>query len=97
MTNKVHGSRSVIAALLGNVIVTFMKTIMAIFSGSASMFAESVHSFADTLNQSLLLVGLKRSKKPADASIFFVRISLTPAGSSSIFKYSGYNIVLITT
>ena len=68
MTNKVHGSRSVIAALLGNVIVTFMKTIMAIFSGSASMFAESVHSFADTLNQSLLLVGLKRSKKPADAS-----------------------------
>lgn len=30
------------------------------------MFAESVHSVADTLNQSLLLIGLKRSKKPAD-------------------------------
>ncbi len=68
MTNKVHGSKSVIAALLGNVIVTSIKTMVAFFSGSASMFAESVHSFADTLNQSLLLVGLKRSKKPADAS-----------------------------
>jgi len=30
------------------------------------MFAESIHSLADTLNQSLLLIGLKRSKKPAD-------------------------------
>lgn len=37
-------------------------------TGSASMFAEAVHSFADTLNQSLLLVGIKRSKKPADSA-----------------------------
>ncbi len=53
-------------ALIGNSIVTILKTIVAFFSGSASMFAESVHSFADTLNQSLLLVGIKRSNKPAD-------------------------------
>ncbi len=66
MSHKVHGSVSVISALFGNTIVTILKTIAAIFSGSTSMFAESVHSFADTLNQSLLLVGLKRSKKPAD-------------------------------
>ena len=32
------------------------------------MFAESIHSFADTLNQSLLLIGLKRSRRPADLS-----------------------------
>jgi len=32
------------------------------------MFAEAVHSFADTLNQSLLLIGIKRSKKPADSA-----------------------------
>lgn len=65
---EVMGNRSVIAALLGNLIVTIFKTIVAFFSGSASMFAESIHSFADTLNQSLLLVGIKRSKKPADHS-----------------------------
>lgn len=68
MSHKVQGNRSVIAALLGNIFVTIMKTAVAIFSGSASMFAESVHSFADTLNQSFLLVGLKRSKRPADTS-----------------------------
>ncbi|MFA6386602.1 MAG: cation diffusion facilitator family transporter [Candidatus Paceibacterota bacterium] len=68
MSHKMEGSKSVIAALVGNIFVTIIKTIVAITSGSASMFAESVHSFADTLNQSLLLVGLKRSSRPADDS-----------------------------
>src|ERR1035437_1323883 len=68
MSNKTQGNRSVTAALFGNTFVTIIKTIVAVFSGSASMFAESVHSFADTLNQSLLLIGLKRSKRPADES-----------------------------
>ena len=61
-----QGKKSVIAALFGNTFVTIIKTIIFFTTGSASMFAESVHSFADTLNQSLLLIGLKRSKKPAD-------------------------------
>ena len=60
------GNRSVVSALIGNFFVTIFKTIIAVATGSTSMFAESVHSFADTLNQSLLLIGLKRSKKPAD-------------------------------
>lgn len=68
MSNGTHGNRSVTAALVGNIFVTILKTIVAIVSGSASMFAESVHSFADTLNQSLLLIGLKRSRRPADES-----------------------------
>ncbi|MFA6392911.1 MAG: cation diffusion facilitator family transporter [Candidatus Paceibacterota bacterium] len=66
MSHKTQGNKSVTAALIGNTFVTIIKSIVAIFSGSASMFAESVHSFADTLNQSLLLIGLKRSKRPAD-------------------------------
>lgn len=66
MSHKSHSNASVIAALAGNIFVTIIKTIVAVVSGSASMFAESIHSFADTLNQSLLLIGLKRSKKPAD-------------------------------
>ena len=66
MLNKTQGNKSVIYALFGNVFVTIIKTVVAIISGSASMFAESIHSFADTLNQSLLLIGLKRSKRPAD-------------------------------
>ncbi|MFA6999602.1 MAG: cation diffusion facilitator family transporter [Candidatus Paceibacterota bacterium] len=66
MSHKTQGNKSVTSALIGNTFVTIIKSIVAIFSGSASMFAESVHSFADTLNQSLLLIGLKRSKRPAD-------------------------------
>lgn len=68
MSHKTQGNKSVIAALFGNTFVTIIKTIVSISSGSASMFAESIHSFADTLNQSLLLIGLKRSKRPADLS-----------------------------
>lgn len=60
------GNKSVIFALVGNTFVTIIKTMVAFLTGSTSMFAESVHSFADTLNQSLLLVGLRRSKKKAD-------------------------------
>lgn len=66
MIEKTHGTKSVITALLGNTFVTIIKTIVFFLTGSASMFAESIHSLADTLNQSLLLIGLKRSKKPAD-------------------------------
>lgn len=66
MSGHSHGTKSVIAALIGNTTVTILKTAVAVVTGSASMFAESVHSFADTLNQSLLLVGIRRSKKPAD-------------------------------
>lgn len=66
MPHKVQGNKSVLAALFGNTFVTIIKTTVAVSSGSTSMFAESIHSFADTLNQSLLLIGLKRSKRPAD-------------------------------
>ncbi len=66
MKTKSHGAKSTVTALVGNSIVTIIKIITAAMTGSASMVAESIHSFADTLNQSLLLVGIKRSKKPAD-------------------------------
>ncbi|MDB4992292.1 MAG: hypothetical protein JWL75_537 [Parcubacteria group bacterium] len=66
MQKHEQGKTSVMAALAGNVFITLIKTVAAISSGSVSMFAESVHSFADTLNQALLLIGIQRSKKPAD-------------------------------
>ena len=68
MKNKGNSSKPVISALIGNIFITIIKTIAAVFSGSASMFAESIHSFADTLNQTLLLIGLRRSKRPADSA-----------------------------
>ena len=66
MEQSAHGKTSVIAALVGNTFLAVIKTILAAMTGSVSMFAESVHSISDTLNQSLLLVGIQRSKRPAD-------------------------------
>lgn len=67
MEHHAQGKKSVTAALLGNSFVTIIKTLVFFLTGSASMFAEAVHSLADTLNQSLLLVGIQRSRKPADS------------------------------
>ena len=61
-----QGKKSVTFAFLGNTFVTIIKAVVFFATGSASMFAESIHSLADTLNQSLLLIGLHRSKRPAD-------------------------------
>ena len=54
----------VIAAIVGNTLVTASKFVAWALSGSSSMLAESIHSLADTANQILLLVGIQRSRKP---------------------------------
>jgi len=70
-SNHTHGFLPVAAALSGNIVVTLIKFFAAFISGSSALFSESIHSFADTSNQVLLLVGLKRSKKlPDDESVY---------------------------
>lgn len=53
--------KSVKVAITANALVCIMKFIVAFSGGSAAMFAEAVHSAADTANQALLWVGIKRS------------------------------------
>jgi cation diffusion facilitator family transporter len=60
--------RAIIAALLANIGIAITKFIAAAFSGSASMFAEGIHSMADSGNQILLIVGGKRAKRAATAA-----------------------------
>ncbi|MDH3277936.1 MAG: cation diffusion facilitator family transporter [Nitrosopumilus sp.] len=59
-------TKAVYAALFGNLGIAITKFIAAALTGSASMWAESYHSASDTVNQILLLLGIKISKKPAD-------------------------------
>lgn len=56
----------VIAGITANGIVTVAKFIGFSFSGSGAMLSEAFHSLADTINQAVLLFGLKRSERPAD-------------------------------
>ncbi len=58
-------TKAVYAALFGNLGIAITKFIAAIMTGSAAMWAESYHSASDTVNQILLLLGIKISKKPA--------------------------------
>lgn len=58
----------VLSALLGNIFITGIKFLGFSLTGSSAMFSEAVHSFADTANQGLLMIGLSRSsKKPSES------------------------------
>jgi cation diffusion facilitator family transporter len=63
-----HSNRVVIAALVGNVLVAATKLAAALITGSAAMMSEAVHTVADTGNEVLLLHGLRRAARPADAN-----------------------------
>ncbi len=57
---------AVLRAIIWNFIVTIMKFIGFIMSWSWALFAEAIHSFADTMNQVLLFIWIKKSQKKAD-------------------------------
>ncbi len=59
-------ARTVLTALVGNAFVMIIKFVAFLASGSGSMLSEAIHSAADTGNQLLLLVGLRRGEKAPD-------------------------------
>ena len=58
---------TVLVALAANVVVAIAKTFAALITGSASMTAESAHSWADSGNEIFLLIAERRSGRAPDA------------------------------
>ena len=63
-----ESKKAIYAAIAGNTAVAMTKFTAAAFTGSSAMLSEGIHSLVDTGNGGLLLVGISKRKKPADAA-----------------------------
>jgi cation diffusion facilitator family transporter len=57
--------KAILYALGANAGIAISKGAAALWTGSGAMLAETIHSVADCGNQVLLLIGMKRSARPA--------------------------------
>lgn len=66
MADGEESTLTVVVAILANFGIAIAKAVAGVISGSAALLSESAHSLADTTNEGLLLVAVKRSNRPAD-------------------------------
>ena len=64
MAGKGDSVKTILYALGANFAIFVAKAVAASITGSGAMLAEAVHSLADCGNQGLLLLGIKRAKRP---------------------------------
>lgn len=70
-STKSSSTAAVYAALIGDILVAISKVCAAIWTGSAAMTSEAIHSIVDTTNEILLLYGIHRSRQKPDTDYPF--------------------------
>lgn len=68
MSEKPHDTSHIIQSLLSNVALSAVKFAAAFYTGSGALLAEALHTATDSLNQILLLIGVRASSKKPDAT-----------------------------
>ncbi len=68
MAGEDHSTSHIIQSLMVNLVIAVGKGVAALLTGSGSMVAETLHSFADCGNQLLLLLGVRKSRAAPTAA-----------------------------
>jgi cation diffusion facilitator family transporter len=63
-----ESTRTIVIALVANIVIGIAKLIAGLVSGSTGLLAEAAHSAADSVNEVFLAVGLRRDRQPPDAT-----------------------------
>ncbi len=66
-----ESTKAVLLAVLANLFLSVTKLAAFLFSGSGAMLSEAIHSAADTGNQLLLFIGIRRSERPANTTFHY--------------------------
>ncbi len=65
-TGQGSAATAILYAFIANFVIALAKTWAALLTGSGSLLAEAIHSYADSGNQVLLFFGMRQAQKPAD-------------------------------
>ncbi len=66
--SKITASQVALVSIIGNMILSVLKLLAGIFANSGAMVSDAVHSASDVLSSIIVIIGVKISRKEADAN-----------------------------